>query len=132
MAESFRVVGGDERADITTFISEVKILKETISRLDARPSNGMELLELLKAHRVIFDKLWQMAVISMVAPVSTAGGERSFSALRRVKSFLRTSTGDERLGDLIVLHSSPDITAAIDHDHIVDQFRELAQRRISL
>ena len=37
-------------------------------------------------------------------PVSSASGERSFSAMRRVKNCPRATMGDERLSNLSLLH----------------------------
>lgn len=40
----------------------------------------------------------------LVLPATNAGSERSFSAVRRVKTYLRTTMSKERLNYLMVLH----------------------------
>ena len=48
-------------------------------------------------------------------PATNAFGERSFSTLKRVKTYLRSTTGDSRLSHLIVmmLHVHEDRTDAL-------------------
>ena len=45
-------------------------------------------------------------------PASSAVGERSFSALRRGKTYLNSTTGESRLNHLVMLHVHKDGTDA--------------------
>ena len=45
-------------------------------------------------------------------PASNAVGERSFSALRRRKTYLNSTTGESRLNHLMMLHVHKDGTDA--------------------
>jgi len=47
--------------------------------------------------------------IGATLPVSVATGERSFSCLRRLKTYLRNKTGDERLNGLMLLNLYRDV-----------------------
>ena len=40
----------------------------------------------------------------LVMPATNAVSERSFSALKRVKTYLRSNTGEVRLNHLMLLH----------------------------
>ena len=51
-------------------------------------------------------------------PVSSCEAERSFSALRRIKSYLRSTMSSERFIALIHLHSDVDI----DIDEVCEAF----------
>lgn len=42
--------------------------------------------------------------IFLIAPISNCTAERSFSALKRVKNYLRSSIGEEKLNNLAVLY----------------------------
>lgn len=55
-------------------------------------------------------------------PVSSATAERSFSALRRIKTFLRTSMTHCRLNNLILLYVHMAITDLLDVKAIARDF----------
>ena len=81
-----------------------------------------------------FYSLQQICVDSMLGvppqqqatmPVSSCEAERSFSALRRIKNYMRTRTGQDRLSSLTLLHLERDIVnKVIDNkmDSIIDEF----------
>ncbi|KAL4126009.1 hypothetical protein QTP88_010241 [Uroleucon formosanum] len=54
--------------------------------------------------------------------------ERLFSLLKRVKSYLRSSMGDERLSDLIVIAVEKEGANKINLDEAVDRFSKLKSR----
>ena len=53
-------------------------------------------------------------------PVTTSSSERSFSALKFIKNYLRSTVTDERLNELALLFVHPDIT--LDYDAVIDEF----------
>ena len=55
-------------------------------------------------------------------PATNAVSERSFSALKRVKTYLRSSTGDSRLNDLMMLHALKDRTDALTLVGVANDF----------
>ena len=58
----------------------------------------------------------------LVMPATNASSERSFSALRRVKSYLRCTMGQERLNYLMLLHVHNDKTDKLDLKSILNDF----------
>lgn len=64
-------------------------------------------------------------VILGTMPVSSCEAERSFSALRRIKNYMRTTTGQNRLSSLTLLHFERDIVNKIlrnDMDSLINTF----------
>jgi hypothetical protein len=55
-------------------------------------------------------------------PATNAVSERSFSALKRVKSYLRSTTGQNRLNHLMVLHVHKEETDSIDIVEVANTF----------
>ena len=53
-------------------------------------------------------------------PVTTATAERSFSTLRRLKSYLRATMLEERLTGLALASIHRDISASISPNEIID------------
>jgi hypothetical protein len=58
--------------------------------------------------------------ILFTLPLSTASAERSFSTLRRLKTWLRSRMGEERLTGLALLHIHRDIDVNVDN--VIDRF----------
>ena len=50
-----------------------------------------------------FDQLLKVVKIALALPVSTASNERFFSVLKRVKTYLRTTCGQDRLSNLLLI-----------------------------
>lgn len=53
---------------------------------------------------------------------SNASGETTFSALKRIKNYLRNTTGEERLSSLASLTSNADILQTLDCESIIELF----------
>ncbi|XP_022171525.1 52 kDa repressor of the inhibitor of the protein kinase-like isoform X2 [Myzus persicae] len=63
-------------------------------------------------------------------PVSTATAERSFSTLRRLKNYMRSTMTESRLNGLALLNIHKD--KDIDIDKVVDQFSRKKRRRMQM
>lgn len=63
-------------------------------------------------------------------PVSNATAERSFSALKRLKTYLRSTMGEERLTGLALLHVNK--STEVDPDDILELYASKKDRRIRL
>ena len=50
----------------------------------------------------------------LVMPATNATSERSFSALRRIKSYLRSTMTQQRMNHLMVLHIHKELTDKLD------------------
>ena len=66
--------------------------------------------------------------IYLTFPISSATGERSFSCLKRIKSWLRNTIGQERLSSLAILNIEKDIL--INLDEVGRKFCKIKDRRI--
>ena len=67
--------------------------------------------------------------IYLAIPVSSSSSERSFSASKRIKTWIRNKMGEERLSNLAILNIEQDLVAAIDIDAVVKIFANLKDRR---
>ena len=55
-------------------------------------------------------------------PVTVASAERSFSKLKLVKNFLRSTMGQERLSDLAMLSIEAEIARCVEFQDIINDF----------
>ncbi|XP_050064590.1 zinc finger MYM-type protein 1-like [Aphis gossypii] len=67
----------------------------------------------------------------MCVPASNTSAERSFSTLKRIKSYLRSSMNDDRLNSLAILNIESQLTTELNYDEIIEDFaRSKARRKI--
>ena len=85
-------------------------------------NSNQEFLSLMRPYKDAFVDLYKLISISLTLPVTSASCERSFSCLRRLKSYLRNSSGDGRTSDLALLAINPLRARALDIDRIIDAF----------
>lgn len=64
--------------------------------------------------RCLFSEIMTLLRLVLVMPATNATSERTFSSLRRVKTYLRSTMTQERLNHLLILHIHRDATDALD------------------
>lgn len=72
--------------------------------------------------------------LCLVLPASTASAERSFSTLRRIKSYLRSTMTQERLNHLMILSTYKDRIDKVDMTKLLNDFiqrNDMRQRTFS-
>ena len=76
----------------------------------------------LPVYRTFYSEVIKLLKLILVMPATNAIRERSFSALKRVKTFLRTTMTQRRLNHPILLHVHKDKTDNIDLKEISNDF----------
>ena len=80
-------------------------------------------LQVLKAEtKLLHSELFKLLKLLLLFPVSSCTAERGFSVLQFVKSYLRSTMGQERLNHCCLLHAYPNEVEMIDIDAIMCQF----------
>lgn len=72
--------------------------------------------------RTLLPEVAKLVKIALTIPVTSCTSERSFSCLRRIKTYLRSTMGQARLNHLVLLHGHKDLTRNIDINRIADDF----------
>lgn len=62
------------------------------------------LVSLSEQVRSIYSEIVILVELILIMPATNATSERSFSALRRIKTYLRTTMSHQRLNDLMILY----------------------------
>ena len=75
-----------------------------------------------------FPAVWRLLRIGACQPVTTATAERSFSVLRRLKTWLRSRTGEDRLTGLALMNIHPNHVPSCEA--ILDRFMRQKNRRV--
>jgi hypothetical protein len=72
--------------------------------------------------RAMFPNVESLVRLLLVNPASSASAERSFSALRRLKTYLRSTCGQRRLNNLAICHVHKDIMDTVDVLKLMKEF----------
>lgn len=92
------------------------------------PGSAFEALDACDSD--MFPSISTLLAILATLPVSVATAERSFSTLRRVKTWLRSRMGDERLNGLCLLAVHREMH--LDMNSIIDRFAKRKNRRLNV
>jgi hypothetical protein len=72
--------------------------------------------------RAMFPNVESLVRLLLVNPASSATALRNFSALRRLKTYLRASCGQLRLNNLAICHVHKEILDTIDISSSMNEF----------
>ena len=114
--------------DIRLLDAQLKIFHSTLVRTEVTEQNFQSVASIAKTlmkvpgAQVILSELWKLVNLLLVVPASAATAERSFSSLRRVKSYLRSTTSQGRLNHVMILHSHQDIYDLLDMTKVAQEF----------
>jgi len=83
---------------------------------------------LAECKREIFPNIHRLLSIFCVIPTSTACVERSFSSMKRIKTYLRSRMSEDRLNGLALLNVHRDVLVSVDE--ILEKFAISSARRL--
>ena len=75
-----------------------------------------------QAQKDLLNKVVNLMKLILVMPATNSTSKRSFSALCRVKTYLRSTMGQQSLNDLLLLHVHKEITDSLDLKEVVNNF----------
>lgn len=82
--------------------------------------------------RAMMSECFKLCQLILCVPSSVASSERSFSALRRLKNYLRATMGQARLTHLMILHIHKSETDNLDKKNILHEFVKRKTDRINV
>ena len=110
--------------------------KVTDEELNLSSVTMHDIIECIKslstAQRSMISEVITLVDLLLVMPASNATSERSFSALRRIKSYLRSTMTQQRLNSLMILHVHKDKTDSLNLDHVANEFVDRKETRVAL
>jgi hypothetical protein len=82
--------------------------------------------------RAMFPNVESLVRLLLVNPASSASAERSFSGLRRLKTYLRSTCGQRRLNNLAICHVHKDILDSVDVQKLMKEFVLAQEKRAAV
>ncbi|CAH9074661.1 unnamed protein product [Cuscuta epithymum] len=87
--------------------------------------------ELVKTRKAeIYPLVDRLVRLVLTLPISTASGERAFSAMKLVKTRLRNKMEDDFLTSYLITYIEKEIAQSFDTDTIIDEFCDMKERRL--
>lgn len=104
---------------------------------DYRNISLQELLIKLQGHKDIFTEAYKLFCLILTIPSTSVSVERSFSCLKRLKTFTRNTISQERLSSLATISIHKELLLDLlrkqpFYEDIIDKFASLKNRRIDL
>ena len=112
-------------------------LVQELKNLPDMPLKTMSLLEQLtfiheRELSEIYPNLWIALRIGIILPVTVAEAERSFSKLKLIKSYLRSTMSQERLTGLATISINHTVAEKISYDELVHDFAARKVRKVRI
>jgi hypothetical protein len=97
--------------------------------INERPRTALE--SYMHCDEDMFPAIRTLIQVLATLPVSVASAERSFSTLRRVKTWLRSRMTEDRLSALCLMNVHNKVNVFNQIDHIIDVFAKTKNRRLT-
>ena len=92
------------------------------SAITATCMNDVHLFQEKPEWVLLFPELFKFIQLFFIIPVTSCTAERSFSSLRRLKTYLRSVTTQKRLNHVAILHCPRDQTSALNLQQLCSNF----------
>jgi len=117
-----------EFLDMEVLPTEIQLWKRKWSNKPEKDQPNSAIEAYIKCNYEYFPNISFLLKLLATLPVSTSTPERTFSTMKRLKNYLRNSTGQERLTGLALLSVHRQIH--IDPDEVIDRFAKEKNRQI--
>ncbi|XP_025204578.1 zinc finger MYM-type protein 1-like [Melanaphis sacchari] len=118
------------------FISEIKDFKSQAFSLlpDLRAATPLALLQLITTYslRAEYPNVEIALRIFLTLPITVATCERSFSKLKLIKNYLRSTMGQDRISDMAILSIEHTVVNTLDINKLIEDFAGKKARKIAI
>jgi hypothetical protein len=115
--------------DGVELFSELKVLREAIP---VEIVGAIDVLDYIKRMNCCFANAWIAYRVLLTIPVTVASAERSFSKLKLIKSYLRSTMSQERLNGLAMISIEKNMLEKLDFSSLITDFTSQNVRRLNL
>lgn len=107
---------------------EIKVLRDILPK---GTDTALKTLNFLKGIEGTFPNCEIALRLLLTIPVTVASGERSFSKLKLIKNYLRTSVSQDRLCGLALLSIENKVASKLDYNDLIAEFAAKKSRKVA-
>ena len=108
--------------------SQIQVCNLLIASQKSKPKSITDVI-LMLTPPAGFPDLRQVLQLALTVPVANVAAERSFSCMRRIRTYVRSSMTEDRLSALSNINIETDLAKNIDLDELVDIFSKMPNLR---
>lgn len=118
---------------VPELFNEIKIFRDTNLNVICRKGEPLQILQYIFENYLesAFPNLTNISKILLTLPVSVASSERSFSKLKLIKNYLRSTISQERFVGLSLISIESDICDKIDTSQVLEKFVSVKARKVN-
>ena len=109
--------------------NQLSVVKDIVSSVSPSLCDIQTAILSLNTTSCLFSEIIKLLQLLYTVPTSTASAERSFSSLRRLKTYLRSTMTPQRLNHMLLLHVHKSLTDNIDLRTVAKDFVTRNERR---
>ncbi|KAL7377898.1 hypothetical protein ABVT39_005934 [Epinephelus coioides] len=121
------------RTQLSMLPAVLQVHNSSTERPISRVTKMTTLADMLAAQgrgtQSLFSEVDRLLRLYLTVPMSNATAERSFSSLRRLKTFLRSTMTERRLNHLLFLHIHKHLTDGLDLRKVLRSFCFASEQR---
>ena len=121
----------DQQSLKTQLATFLKLPQET-NVTKSLAGSATSLRNMVPEMRMMFPHVEALVRLLMVNPASTASAEKSFSSLRRLKTYLRSTCGQLRLKNIAMCNVHKDVFDQIKLDEVLLEFIQHKDNRVAV
>ncbi|XP_065645572.1 zinc finger MYM-type protein 1-like [Hydra vulgaris] len=121
----------DELISVQFFIKDK--LSNVENEINTKEMTPLFILNFIKKHclQKLYSNTWIVLRILLTIPVTVASGERSFSKLKLIKTYLRNTMLQDRLNSLSMLSIEQEIAENLDFSSLIRDFADKNARKVT-
>jgi len=114
-----------------TFINECIHFQSHLQNIKYYPKSIIDMSTMMKKHELddIFPYVSIALRMFLCTPATNCTAERSFSTLRRIKTYLRSNISTDRLNALAILNIESQLTHQLNYSDIIEDFANNQARK---
>lgn len=123
-------VNNDKDIEATELFDEICAYQDVFGETNVNNGDPLDILNFILSNNLSFPNFEIILRILLTIPVSVASGERSFSKLKLIKNYLRTTMSQERLVNLAMISIENDVSDELEIPDIMNKFINIKLRKI--
>jgi hypothetical protein len=76
-----------------------------------------------------FPDLRRLIQLALTVPVANVAAERSFSSMRKIRTYIQSTMGEQRMSSIALLNTESEMARNVDLDQVVNIFAKLPSLR---